>query len=182
MALVDQLLYNSGRMPKITFYPHKITGEVPSGLSILDAAENLGIQMRHDCGGFATCSTCRVFVHEGMGNLSAIDLDEENMLEEAKLSVPFRLSCQTKIVGDVVVVIDNEMDWSKGAFRFLDEIPEATRRIARIMVEKKARQLNLTAVLPDFAFPALEEVKTKLKEVSESPDKLATFTQELYEG
>ncbi len=169
-------------MPKITFYPNKITGEVPAGLSILDAAENLGIQMRHDCGGFATCSTCRVFVHEGMSNLSEVDLDEENMLEEAKLSAPFRLSCQTKIAGDVVVVIDNEMDWSKGAFRFLDEIPEPMRRIARMIVEKKARQLNLTAILPDFAFPELEEVKKKLEEVSGNPEQMAAFTDELYKS
>ncbi len=169
-------------MPNITFYPNKITGEVPNGLSVLDAAENLGIQMRHDCGGFATCSTCRVFVHEGMSNLSEVDLDEENMLEEAHLPAPFRLSCQAKIAGDVVVVIDNEMDWSKGAFRFLDEIPEAERRIARIMVEKKARQLNLTAILPDFAFPALEEVKKKLQQVSANKEQMAAFTKELYEG
>ena len=138
--------------------------------------------MRHDCGGFATCSTCRVFVHEGMSNLSAVDLDEENMLEEANLPAPFRLSCQTKIAGDVVVVIDNEMDWSKGAFRFLDEIPETNRRIARMVVEKKARQLNHTAILPDFASPELEAVKKKLEEVSGSPEDMAAFTKELYES
>ncbi|MBI3358741.1 MAG: 2Fe-2S iron-sulfur cluster binding domain-containing protein [Nitrospirae bacterium] len=181
-------------MPKITFYsqglhpPHKISGEVPSGMSILDASEKLGILMRHDCGGFATCSTCRVFVHEGMRNLSAIDLDEENMLEEAKLPPPYRLSCQTKILGEatcpaeVVVVIDDDMDWSKGAFGFLSEIPESVRRIARIMVEKKARKSGLTAILPDFAFPTLEEVKKKLEEVSGSPALLAAFTKELYES
>ncbi len=175
------LLYNKP-MPKITFYPSKICGEVPSGTSILDASEKLGLQMRHDCGGFATCSTCRVFVHEGMRNLSEVDLDEENMLEEAKLVAPYRLSCQTKILGEVIVVIDDEMEWSKGAFRFLDEIPEAMRRIARIMVEKKARQSGLTAILPDFAFPALEEVKKKVEAVSGNPDLLATLTKEIYEG
>jgi len=143
--------------------------------------------MRHDCGGFATCSTCRVFVHEGMMNLSAVDLDEENMLEEAKLSSPYRLSCQTKILGgatcpaEVVVVIDDDMDWSKGAFRFLDEISEPMRRIARIMVEKKARQVGLTAILPDFAFPSLEEVKKTLEAVSGNRERLAAFIKELYE-
>ena len=150
-------------------------------MSILDASEKLGLLMRHDCGGFATCSTCRVFVHEGMNNLSEVDLDEENMLEEAKLASPYRLSCQTKISGDVTVMIDDDMDWSKGAFRFLDEIPEPMRRIARIMVEKKARQAGLTSVLPDFAFPALEEVKKKFEEVSGHPDQMAVLTKEIYE-
>jgi len=168
-------------MPKITFYPDKISGEVPSGISVLEASEKLGMALRHDCGGFATCSTCRVFVHAGMSNLSEVDLDEENMLEEAKLTAPYRLSCQTKIAGDVIVIIDTDMDWSKGAFRFLDEIPEPMRRIARIMVEKKGRQLGLTAILPDFASPALEEAKRKLEAVFENPEQMAALTQEIYE-
>ena len=173
-------------MPKITFYPNKVSGEVPEGTSILDAAEKLGIPMRHDCGGFATCSTCRVIVHEGMNQLSEIDLDEENMLEEAQLPAPYRLSCQTKLLGegsapgDLVVFIEEEMNWSKGAFRFLDEVPEPLRRLARVMVEKSARQSGLTAILPDFAFPALEEVKKKLSEASENPDLLADLTKEAY--
>ncbi len=173
-------------MPKITFYPNNVSGEVPEGTSILDAAEKLGIEMRHDCGGFATCSTCRVLVHEGMDRLSEIDLDEENMLEEAQLPAPYRLSCQTKLLGEgcpsggVVVFIEEEMDWSKGAFRFLDDVPEPVRRLARVMVEKKARQLGLTAVLPDFAFPALEEAKKRLSAVADHPDLLAALTKEVY--
>jgi 2Fe-2S ferredoxin len=173
-------------MPKITFYPNKVSGEVPEGTSILDAAEKLGLTMRHDCGGFATCSTCRVLVHEGTNQLSEIDLDEENMLEEAGLPAPYRLSCQTKLLrkgsapGDVVVFIEEEMDWSKGAFRFLNEVPESLRRLARVMVEKSARQSGLTAVLPDFAFPALEEAKKRLSAVSDNPDLLAALTKEIY--
>jgi 2Fe-2S ferredoxin len=173
-------------MPKITFYPNNISGEVPEGTSILDAAEKLGIAMRHDCGGFATCSTCRVLIHEGITQLSAIDLDEENMLEEAKLPDPYRLSCQTKLMGDpsapgeVVVFIEEEMDWSKGAFRFLDEVPEPLRRLARVIVEKSARQSGLTAILPDVAFPALEEAKKRLFAVAENPEQLAALTKEIY--
>ncbi len=92
-------------MPTVTFRPSDISGDVPEGTSLLDAAEQLGVPIRHDCGGFATCSTCRVFVEDGMLSLSKIDLDEENMLEEAALLPPYRLSCQTKVQGNVIVRI-----------------------------------------------------------------------------
>lgn len=97
-------------MPKITLLPIGKSGEVPEGMSILDAAGCLGWDIRHDCGGFATCSTCRVWVQDGMENLTPIDLDEENMLEEAQLGTPYRLSCQSKITGDIVVVVPDTTD------------------------------------------------------------------------
>jgi 2Fe-2S ferredoxin len=95
-------------MPTVTFTPNGPCKEIPTGTSLLDAAEQMGLTLRHDCGGFATCSTCRIVIVEGMLNLTEIDLDEENMLDEAKLTAPYRLSCQAKIQGDVVVRIPDE--------------------------------------------------------------------------
>lgn len=92
-------------MPIVTFTPCGTSKEIAKGVSLLDAAGEMGFTMRHDCGGFATCSTCRIVVVEGMSNLTEIDLDEENMLEEAELGPPHRLSCQAKILGDVVLHI-----------------------------------------------------------------------------
>ncbi len=92
-------------MPRIYFEPSGVTGEVDSGTSILDASRKLGYELRHDCGGFASCSTCRVQVREGRENLTEINLDEENMLEEAQLAAPHRLSCQAKILGDIRVFV-----------------------------------------------------------------------------
>lgn len=94
-------------MPKVTFLPADKNAEIATGTTLLDAATEMGIEIRHDCGGFATCSTCRVWIEDGPANLSAIDLDEENMLEEAQLLAPYRLSCQAKVWGDVVVRIDS---------------------------------------------------------------------------
>ena len=92
-------------MPKVTFYPSGKSGDVPEKISILESAEHLGLDLAHECGGFATCSTCRVVVEKGAENLSEIEFDEENMLEVAELLPPFRLSCQAKILGDVTVRI-----------------------------------------------------------------------------
>ncbi len=169
-------------MPKITFYPYRKSGDIPDGTSILDAAEKLGLQMRHDCGGFATCSTCRVWVIEGMPNLTEIDLDEENMLEEAQLTAPFRLSCQAKMKGDVIVrVPDEEMEWSRGALRELDALAPSIREIVRMMVEKRARAKGLSAILPDTAIPLVAEVKKEVEALAGDPDQLAALIKRIFD-
>lgn len=169
-------------MPKIIFYPYGKSGEIPDGTNLLDAAEKLGLPMRHDCGGFATCSTCRVWVVEGMSNLTEIDLDEENMLEEAQLPSPFRLSCQAKIKGDVVVrVPDGEMEWTRGALRELDALDASVREIIRMMVEKRARAQGISAILPDTAIPFVAEARKEVEAVANDPDQLALLVKRIFE-
>ncbi len=153
-------------MPKVSFYPADKYGDVPEGMSVLDASEKLGLELRHDCGGFATCSTCRVMIVDGVENLSEIDLDEENMLEEAELPTPFRLSCQTMIQGDAVFLIpEPEMDWSKGALRELNALTPMSRAVIRVIVEARARKAGESVILPDTAIPAVEKAKAELEEM-----------------
>lgn len=169
-------------MPKILFHPDRKSGEVPEGMSILDAAEQLGLTMRHDCGGFATCSTCRVWVIDGLSNLTEVDLDEENMLEEAALTAPYRLSCQAKIKGDVVVRIpQEEMEWSKSALRELQEQGGAHRDTIRLMVEKKARGQSISVILPDTAIPFIAEMKKTIEEAAADPIRLAALIRQIHE-
>ena len=92
-------------MPRITFiHPQGLSGEVAPNTSILQAAEALGFPLPHDCGGNASCTTCRVEVQSGGENLSEIDFDEQDLLDRENLTEAFhRLGCQAKIVGDVAV-------------------------------------------------------------------------------
>jgi ferredoxin, 2Fe-2S len=92
-------------MPKITFYPTGQGGDFLPETNLLEAAQQCGLEIAHECGGFASCSTCRVFIKSGEQNLSAIEFDEEDMLDLAELSPPYRLACQAKIRGDVEVQI-----------------------------------------------------------------------------
>lgn len=168
-------------MPKITFHPAGKSGEIPAETSLLDAAEKLGIIIDHDCGGFATCSTCRILIVEGPENLTEIDLDEENMFEEAELPNPFRLSCQAKLQGDVIARIpDKEMKWSKEALEVLNAEPTTIRLVARVVVEAKARQKNLSDIGIETAKVFLEEAKKALGRVRENPDSLSAFIKETY--
>jgi len=97
-------------MPRITFiHSEGKSGEVPENLTVLEAADMLGFPMEHDCGGNASCSTCRVEVMVGGEHLSEIDFEEQDLLDREALTESYhRLSCQAKILGDVMVQVPEE--------------------------------------------------------------------------
>lgn len=97
-------------MPRVTFlHPDGASGEVPTDLSLLEAAERLGFPLNHDCGGNASCTTCRVDVIAGSENLSDIDFDEQDLLDREALTEPYhRLGCQARVLGDVIVQVPEE--------------------------------------------------------------------------
>lgn len=99
-------------MPRVTFlHPEGKSGEVPESLSLLEAAERLGFPLNHDCGGNASCTTCRIEVQLGHEHLSEIDFDEQDLLDREALTEPWhRLGCQARIFGDVVVKVP-ERKW-----------------------------------------------------------------------
>ena len=94
-------------MPRVTFlHPEGKSGEVEVNTSLLEASKALGFVLNNDCGGNASCTTCRVEVQVGAENLSEIDFDEQDLLDREALSEPrHRLGCQAKVLGDVVVLV-----------------------------------------------------------------------------
>ena len=97
-------------MPRVTFlHPQGKSGTVPRNTTLLDAAKDLGFPLNHDCGGNASCTTCRVDVIAGEGNLSDIDFDEQDLLDREALTEPYhRLGCQARVLGDVIVQVPEE--------------------------------------------------------------------------
>ena len=78
---------------------------VEKGSSVLQAALDNNIDLENFCGGCCSCSTCRVEVIRGGGNLSKIQPDEADILGENRVANGDRLSCQAKITGEVHVRI-----------------------------------------------------------------------------
>ena len=93
----------------ITFMPEgkKVTGD-PASLpmsregkpgSILDIADGNHVDIDHACGGVCACSTCHVYVEQGMDCLEEATEDEDDRVEEAPgLQRNSRLSCQCDIL------------------------------------------------------------------------------------
>ncbi|HIE66075.1 MAG: 2Fe-2S iron-sulfur cluster-binding protein [Nitrospira sp.] len=97
-------------MPKVTFKSDRpsenVTLEVKEGTTILDVALDNNIDLEHNCGGSCACTTCHVFIREGMGHLSEMEEDEEDRLDTAEgLTLSSRLGCQARVNGDILVEI-----------------------------------------------------------------------------
>ena len=100
-------------MPQVIFLPHEeicpegAVIEVEPGTTICDAALANGIEIEHACEKSCACTTCHVYVREGLDSLETSDEDEDDMLDKAwGLEPDSRLSCQARVTGaDLVVEI-----------------------------------------------------------------------------
>jgi len=99
-------------MPTIKIMPHeeicpegKVI-EVESGVSICDAALSNDVDIEHACEKSCACTTCHVYVREGLDSLAEAEENEEDYLDKAwGLEPDSRLSCQA-IVGEKDLVIE----------------------------------------------------------------------------
>jgi class 3 adenylate cyclase/CDGSH-type Zn-finger protein len=101
-------------LAKVNFVPDNLQIEVASGESVLTAAKAAGVPIASACGGNAQCSTCRVWVVEGMENCARRSEIEERLAERLHLPDHLRLACQTRIEGPVtlrrLVLDDADLD------------------------------------------------------------------------
>ena len=99
-------------MPQLIFLPHEeicpegAVIEAGSGISICDAALQNGIEIEHACEKSCACTTCHVYIREGIDSLNENTEDEDDMLDKAwGLEPDSRLSCQS-IIGNEDIVIE----------------------------------------------------------------------------
>lgn len=92
---------------RIRFEPDGIEAEVPIGTTIRDAAEGVGAQLGSACGGVCACSSCHVYVKEGLEDLSPLELNEEDRLDGAfDVRPTSRLGCQSHVLKDCLYVVE----------------------------------------------------------------------------
>jgi ferredoxin len=109
-------------MPKVRFEPEGIEIEVPVGTTILEASQKAHAQVGSACGGVCACSTCHVYVKEGLADLSSASDREEDIMDKAfDVRSNSRLGCQSQILRDTTVVVEISRESRKA---FLDEHPE----------------------------------------------------------
>lgn len=156
-------------MHRIVFTPSGLDASVEAGISVLDAARQLGVDLDSVCGGRGICGRCQVtpsigtFAKWGI-NTSARSLSPPSELEtdyhgNRPLTAGNRLGCSARICGDVVI-----------------DVP-ASSQVHRQVVRK---DLDLGPILVDPRF-ALFYVTTKVALLGESiaaADALATAVVE----
>ena len=99
-------------MPQIIFLPHEdicpegAVIEAESGVTICDAALKNGIDIEHSCEKSCACTTCHVYIREGLDSLNESTEDEDDLLDKAwGLEPDSRLSCQAT-VGDKNLMVE----------------------------------------------------------------------------
>ncbi len=98
-------------MPRIIILPHEelcpegTVIEAEPGVSICDAALANDVEIEHACEKSCACTTCHVYVREGLESLPEPSEEEEDMLDKAwGLDPDSRLSCQAIVQDEDLVV------------------------------------------------------------------------------
>ena len=83
---------------------------IAAGEDVLDIVLENGISLQHNCGGVCGCSTCHVYVNNGMDNIQEISDKEEDFIDRAERPrINSRLACQCIVIdGDVEVTIPDQ--------------------------------------------------------------------------
>ena len=82
-----------------------IVENVEEGYSILEAAEDNGVHLNHNCGGVCACSTCHVYVLKGEDDLEEISDKEEDFIDRAiNPKLESRLGCQAVILDEDALI------------------------------------------------------------------------------
>ncbi|MFQ5783740.1 MAG: ASKHA domain-containing protein [Alphaproteobacteria bacterium] len=113
--------------PLVVFTPSGRRGHFPAGTPLLQAARELGVDIDSVCGGRAICGRCQVHVTDAefakLGvtsrpdHLSEINAVEKRYAARRGLAPERRLSCQARIVGDVVIDVPAESQVHKQLVR-----------------------------------------------------------------
>ena len=136
----------------IKFKPSGRTVKVKGGVSLISVLETLGLTVDMPCGGKGRCGKCTVLFEQGAPPPTPT---EEDRLSETDLLNGYRLSCQTVLHSDAVILIPNSHDSSyvltRGMSRHIPLAPAITKR--RAIIPKPSiedQRSNLDRVLETF--------------------------------
>jgi ferredoxin, 2Fe-2S len=76
--------------------------------TILQHVQENGIDWMHACGGKGRCTTCKVTVVAGSGNLESKTRAELQYEKQGLLSDHERLACQARMMGDIIICVPDE--------------------------------------------------------------------------
>src|SRR5512138_264819 len=148
----------------IILQPSGRRGQVDEGTSVRAAARELGVEIESICAENATCGKCMVLVEEGRfekygieskrENLSPIGREERAYLERRPKLLKekgweigqVRLSCQCKVLGDVLINVPEESRGNK-------QIVRKSARERAIEIKPSVRKYYVSLTAPNLERP-----------------------------
>ena len=119
----------------VIFQPSGRRGEVPKGVTLIEASRLLGVDIESLCGEKKVCGKCIVRIEEGhfekynvvssMKNVSEWQEEEDKYINEEAKAKGLRLGCVATVQGDVLVFVPEES------------------RAGKQVVSKKARDIHI---------------------------------------
>ena len=108
---------------KVTFYPDGKVVEAKRGTTLLEIAKDAGIFIASICGGDGICGKCRLIIKDG-----EVKASPTTHLSREEIQAGYVLACQTRVVGDVEVLIPPESR-GEGAQILVDEDAQRFRAL-----------------------------------------------------
>ena len=104
---------------KVIFQPSGRRGEVPKGITIIEASRMLGADIEALCGESKVCGKCKVRIEEGFFEKYGIEskptqvspwqaVEEEKFINAEDRRAGYRLGCVAKIEGDLLIFVPEE--------------------------------------------------------------------------
>jgi uncharacterized 2Fe-2S/4Fe-4S cluster protein (DUF4445 family) len=152
----------------IVFQPSGLRGKIEDGLTILDASRQIGAGIENICGGKGVCGKCKVRIEEGyfakygitssVSSMETIVEPDERVLSKKQSRQNYRLACQARIHGDIVVFVPEESRKGQQVVR-----KEATDRAIKLKPAVKKYYVELAPATLRDAMGDLERLQAKLK-------------------
>ena len=177
----------------VVFQPSGVRGQVKDGATILEATRQLGAEVESICGGKGICGKCKIRVEEGYfpkyrikSEMSFIETKakaNEKFLSRTQIRQGYRLACQTRIHGDIVVFVPEESRKGQQVVR-----KEATARDIKLKPAVKKYYVELTPAtlhdpLGDFERLQAElDKRFKLKDLTIDYPVLLSLQNKVREG
>lgn len=116
------------RTHRLILMPSGRKGDVPHGISVLDAARSLGVEIESICGGRQTCGKCLIALERGTFAKHGITSADEHLTPPGEVERAYftehgldlnerRFSCKACIVGDALITVPEESQARKQVIR-----------------------------------------------------------------
>lgn len=145
---------------KVVFTPSGIRGEIKEGTDVLSAARELGADVASLCGGNGLCTRCKVKLSTGSfpkhqitsetPHLSPITSAERERISDADLEKGYRLSCNAKIQGDIVIDVPAESQTHQQVIRKDATVLDIENKPAVNLVTVEVEEPNLNSPTGDL--------------------------------
>jgi uncharacterized 2Fe-2S/4Fe-4S cluster protein (DUF4445 family) len=161
---------------RVVFTPSGLSGRVPCGTTVLEAAREMGVDLDTVCGGRGICGRCQVVPGEGTYPKWGITVEADDLSPPGPLETDYRgrrplgeghrLGCALEIRGDVVIDVPRESQIHKQVVRKGVELED-------LVIDPMIR-LHYLVVPPepehDQGRSALERIRAQLAETWDLTD------------